>query len=156
MTILTFLASAYVVGRGTPIGSMALSPTQIIAEPKWPSAAGGSRGVSGRDEVLPVSEDNPVLEHLELEGREPEVLSETVRRGAESLVSTAGCWAKASEVDSASKEGDSSTTAGGEFRAENSDARVGVTGGVANTMGSSSEDMDISTPSRSILSAGGG
>ena len=111
--------------------------------------------MSGRDDVFPVSDEKPVLEHLELEGREPEVLSEADRRGAESLVGTVECWAKTSDV--ASKDGESSTTAGGESRAENSDARVGVTGGVANTTGSSSEDIDMSAePSGSIFSTEGG
>lgn len=104
----------------------------------------------------PVSEENTVLEHLELDGRELEVPSESVRRGAESLVGTARCRANASEVGSASKEGESNTTAGGEVREENSDGRVGVTGGVANTAGSSSEDKDISAMSVSILSTGRG
>ena len=136
---------------------MAFSPTQITADPNWPFAAGASRGVTGKDDVFPVSDESPVLEHLELDGRESEELSEAVRRGAESLVGTIRSWAKRSTTGSASTDGESSTTAGGESRAENPDPRVGVTGGVANTMGSSSEDMDISAePSGSILSTEGG
>ena len=156
MAVPTSLASAYVDWSGTPIGSMLLSPTHIIAELDWLCAAGGSRGVSGRDDAFPVSDDNPVLEHLELEGREPEVLPEAVRSGAESRVGTMRCCAKRS-TGGTSKDGESNTTAGGESRARKLDARVGVTGGVANTIGSSSEDIDISAdPSGSIFSTEGG